>query len=64
MPSSGSLRRVALVKIDILEERIASIIRELGTLAVTSNRSTLIIFTLMMKAIRSSETSVLTSHTT
>jgi hypothetical protein len=41
------LRRVALVRTDISEERIASIIRvtrigELGTMfAVTSNRSTL-----------------------
>jgi hypothetical protein len=39
------LRRVALVRTDSSEERIASIIREtgigeLGTLAVTSNRST------------------------
>jgi hypothetical protein len=46
MPSSGMLRDVALVKTGILEERIASIIRvtrigELGTLAVTSNWSTL-----------------------
>jgi hypothetical protein len=40
------LRRVAVVRTDVSEERIASIIRairigELGTLAVTSNRSTL-----------------------
>jgi hypothetical protein len=47
MPSSGMLRRVALVRTDILEELCASIIRvtrigELGTtLAVTSNRRTL-----------------------
>jgi hypothetical protein len=46
MPSSGMLRRVALVKTDIWEKRIASIIRvarigELGTtLAETSNRRT------------------------
>jgi hypothetical protein len=44
MPSSGVLRRVALVKTDVSEGRSASIIRlrrigELGTtLAVTSNR--------------------------
>jgi hypothetical protein len=47
MSSSGMLRRVALVRTDVSEERIASIISvtrivELGTtLAVTSNRSTL-----------------------
>jgi hypothetical protein len=44
MSSSGMLRRVALVRADISEERIASVIRvtrigELGTtLAATSNR--------------------------
>jgi hypothetical protein len=44
MPSSGMLRRVALVRTDISEEHIASIIRftrigELGaTSAVSSNR--------------------------
>jgi hypothetical protein len=41
------LRRVALVRTDVSEEHIVSIIRmtrigELGTLAVTSNRSTLL----------------------
>jgi hypothetical protein len=46
MPSSGILRRVALVRIDVSEERIAIIIRvarigELEALAITSNRSTL-----------------------
>jgi demethoxyubiquinone hydroxylase (CLK1/Coq7/Cat5 family) len=47
MPSSGMLRRVALVRTDVSEERIASIIRvtrigELGTMqAVTSNRNKL-----------------------
>jgi hypothetical protein len=57
------LRSVALVRTDVLKERIASIITvrrigELGTkLAVTSNRSTPILVTLMMEAIRSSETS-------
>jgi hypothetical protein len=47
MPSSGVLRRVTLVRTDVSEECIASIIREtrigeLGTIsAVTSNRRTL-----------------------
>jgi hypothetical protein len=47
MASSGMLRRVVLVRTDISEEHIASIIRvevigELGTtLTVTSNRSTI-----------------------
>jgi hypothetical protein len=47
MPSPGMLRRVALVRTDVLEELGASFIRvtrigELGTnLAVTSNRGTL-----------------------
>jgi hypothetical protein len=46
MPPSGMLRRVALVRTDVSEERSACIIRvtrigELGTtLAVTSNRRT------------------------
>jgi hypothetical protein len=79
--SSGMLRRVALVRTDVSEERIASIIRvtrngELGTLAVTSNHSMLwllvtanlvpsfpIVVTLMMEAICSSKTSVLTRAT-
>jgi hypothetical protein len=46
MPFSGILRRVALVRTEVSEERIAPLIRvtgigELGTLAVTSNRSAL-----------------------
>jgi hypothetical protein len=47
MPSSGMLRRVDLVRIDVSEERITHIIRvtrinELGTmLVVTINRSKL-----------------------
>jgi hypothetical protein len=50
MPSSGTLRRVALVRTDVSEELSASIIRvtrigELGTtIAVTSNRRTLHFF--------------------
>jgi hypothetical protein len=48
MPSSGMLRRVALVRTDVSEECSANIIRvtrigELGiTFAVTSNRRTLL----------------------
>jgi hypothetical protein len=80
------LRRVVLVRTDVLEELSSSIIRvtrisELGTaLAVPSNRltlrrntkllvtanvvsSSLILVTLMMEALSSSETSVLTRAT-
>jgi hypothetical protein len=63
------LRRVALVRTDVSEECIAYIIRvtrmsELGTtLAVTSNRSSPILVTLMMEVMRSFETSVLTRVT-
>jgi hypothetical protein len=75
MASSGTLRRVGLVRTDVSEELSASIIRvtrigELGTtLAVTSNRllvtanvvpSSPIHVTLMMETLSSSETSVLT----
>jgi hypothetical protein len=89
MPSSGMLRRVVLIRTDVSEEHISSIIKvtrisELGTtLAVTSNRSGVIflrsvlqllvtanvvpsspiLVTLMLEAIRSSETSVLTRAT-
>jgi hypothetical protein len=43
MPSSGMLRRVAVVRTDVSKELSASIVRvtrigELGTLTVTSNR--------------------------
>jgi membrane-bound acyltransferase YfiQ involved in biofilm formation len=66
------LRRVALVRTDVSKELSAYIIRttriaELGTVAVTSNRRTLrrntILVTLMMEALHSSETSVLTRTT-
>jgi hypothetical protein len=79
MASYGMLRRVALVRTDVSEELSASIIRltrigELGTtLAVTSNRRMLvaanvvpsapILVTLMMEALSSSQTSVLTRAT-
>jgi hypothetical protein len=78
MASSGMLHHVALVRTDVSEELSASIIRltrisEIGTtLAVTSNRRTLvmvnvpsspILVTLMMEALNSCETSVLTRAT-
>jgi hypothetical protein len=80
MVSSEMLRRVALVSTDVSEELNASFIRvarigELGTtLAVTSNRRTLlvtasvipsspILVTLMKEALSSSVTSVLTRAT-
>jgi hypothetical protein len=79
MVSSGMLRRVALARTDVSEERSASFIRvtrigELGTkLAATSLRRLLvaasvvrsspILVTLMKEALGSSETSVLTRAT-
>jgi hypothetical protein len=70
MPSSGMLRLVALVRIDVSEELSASIIRVsricgLGTLAVTTNNvlSLPILVTLMMEELRSSETSIFTRAT-
>jgi hypothetical protein len=80
MPSSGTILLVALVRTDVSEERIVSIIRvrridELGTtLAVTSSVLRLLVtanlvpswsisVTLMMEALSSSETSVLTRAT-
>jgi hypothetical protein len=71
-------RRVALIRTDISGELSATIIRvarigELGTLAATSKRRTLlsntnvphlpILVTLVMQALRSSETSVFTRIT-
>jgi hypothetical protein len=73
MLSSGMLHCAALETTNDTEEHIASIIRvttigELGTLAVTSNQSMLLrntvsLVTLMMEAIHSSETLVLTRAT-
>jgi hypothetical protein len=76
MASSGMLRRVALVRPYISEELRSYITRvtrigELGKLAVTSSRhiianvvpSSPILVTLMIEALSSSETSVLTRAT-
>jgi hypothetical protein len=88
MVSSGMLRRVALVRTDVSEERSATFIRVtrfgelVTTLAVTISRRTLrkntcvhrllvtanvpsspILLTLMMEALSSSETSVVTRAT-
>jgi hypothetical protein len=75
MPSSGMLRRVALVRTDVLEDRSASIIRvtrigELGTLERASvagygeHCSYLAdLSNLMLEALRSSESSVLARPT-
>jgi hypothetical protein len=75
MSFSGILRRVAIVRTNVLKERISSIIRltrigKLGkTLAVTNERlqananvfpNLPILVNLMMEAIRSSKTLVLT----
>jgi hypothetical protein len=63
------LRHVAVVRTDVLEELSVSIIRvtrigELGTSAITNVvPSSPILVTLMMEALSSSETSVLTRAT-
>jgi hypothetical protein len=62
------LRRVTLVRTDASEQFIASIIRMIknqrdSEIVTTNVPSLLILFTVMMEAIRSSETSVLTSTT-
>jgi hypothetical protein len=59
------IRHVALARTDVSKERNASIIRvarigELGTTLAVTNRRTLV--TLMMEALSSSETLVLTPH--
>jgi hypothetical protein len=70
MPSSGTLSRVALVRTDVLEEHTTSVahivfLRSVRRLPVTANvvPSSPIFVTLMMEALRSSETSVLTRAT-
>jgi hypothetical protein len=64
MPSSVVLRRVALIRTDVWEERSASISR-VRRLLVTASivPSTQIRITLMIEGLRSSETSVLTRAT-
>jgi hypothetical protein len=61
------LRRVALLKTDVSEEPNASIratrIGELGTLVAANVPSSPILVTLMMEALNSSETSILTTAT-
>jgi hypothetical protein len=69
MASSGTLRRVALVRTDVSEELSASFIRvarfgELGTrLAVTSAVPSSSILITQMETLSSSETSLLTKAT-
>jgi hypothetical protein len=73
MPSYKMLRRVYLVRTDVSEERIASIIkmtryiilRNVLRLLVTANvvLARRVLSSLMMKVIRSSETSVITRVT-
>jgi hypothetical protein len=67
MSSSGMWRRVALVIIDVSEERVASIFRvvQCGSVCYTANvvPSSLILSTLVRKATCSSGTSVLTRAT-
>jgi hypothetical protein len=61
MVSSGLIRRVAIVRTDISEEISTFIIRV--TIRWVNVTSTLILVTMMMEALRSSETSVLTRST-
>jgi hypothetical protein len=67
MSTSGKLRRVVLVRTRVSEKRKAPIIKvtrigKLGTLTVTRNWTIKpILITLMMQALHSSETSILTT---
>jgi hypothetical protein len=65
MASYRMLRRVALVRIDVSEERSASIIRvtRIGELVTANVLSSPYVVILMMVALRSSETSVLARAT-
>jgi hypothetical protein len=70
MPSSAMLRRVALVRTEVLEESIASFIRvtRIGELRITLALASVIpsspiLVTLMKEALSSSETSSLSRAT-
>jgi hypothetical protein len=71
MPSSGALRHMAVVRTDVSEEGSASIISHIvflcsmRQLLVTANivPSSLILITVMMEALHSTETLVLTRAT-
>jgi hypothetical protein len=65
MSSSGILRRVAVERVDVWEERIASIPRSVRRLLVTASvvSSSPILVTLMKEALSPSETSDLTRAT-
>jgi hypothetical protein len=65
VPSSGLLLRVAPVKTDVSEELRIVFLRSVRRLLVPANivPSSPILVTLMMEALRSSETSVLTRAT-
>jgi hypothetical protein len=62
MPSSKMCRRIALVRTDVSDIVFLRSVRSLITTANVVLNSP-ILFTLMMEAIRSSETSVYNSHT-
>jgi hypothetical protein len=63
MVSSGMIRRVALVRTDVLEERSACFIRVTTLVTASVVPSSSIFVTLMKEALSSSETSVLTRAT-
>jgi hypothetical protein len=65
MPSSGILRRVALVRTDVSQGIHFVFLRSVRRLVVTANAvpSSTILVTMMREVLRSSETSVLTRAT-